>query len=405
MKRTPQIREATASRARQRSRHSVPLAMPTAQGTTSHATLVMPWDVVTVDDPLESAEAAAARLGLKMWTLKSRARVRGLTSGATSGRPRKGVVVGMLRSVWDQCATTRRRGRPAAIKQPEPPRVAQGIAWTAAEDAILRERTTPPPRGRLRIHWPSLLRALPRRGKAGIESHRAELGLTRKPPPWQPRELKILARKFGKVSRTTLMAMLDTRSWDAIIKQAKADGLVGLPEGKLLLSAAAEKFGYHVSTFRDLLLRHRVKIVLYSCCDGLERAASPWRYVSEAACHRAVKADASMETMAQAAERLGVPYKTLRAWLLAAGRVLPGRRGCWQRLEPGVADTIAAANGFRAGGETLEQAAKRVRADPRNLSAWLAAAGVARSLARGQRMWLDPARVDEVVRLRRKKEE
>lgn len=355
--------------------------------------LPMPWDVLLVDDPLESVEVAAARLGINPRTLRDRAWRHGFSTGAPSGRPRKGIVVGMLRSTWDKCVPPRHVDRPEVVNQPNHPRV----PWTEVEDTILRLRTVRPARSRLRIDWPALLRALPRRGKAGIESRRAELGLTKQALPWSKNELRILARKFGKVSRATIMAMLHKRSWGAIVKQAKADGLIGLPTGKLVLATAARKFGYNVATFRDLLARHSVKVVHYSCCNGKEDVTSPWRYVSEAACHRAVRADMDRETMAHAASRLGVPYKTLRAWLLAAGRVMPGRRGCWQRLEPGVADAVVAANGFCAGGETLSGAAKRVHADPRNLRAWLSAAGAYSTPPRGQRVWLDPAIVDRVV--------
>jgi hypothetical protein len=355
------------------------------------------FDVAALEaDPIERLADAAERLGMSERSLRNRRRVRRLSTGSGPGRPREGVVVGLLRSEWDYCAQRIAPGRKRPTGKSREP-------WSPREDGILRDRTTPPKRGRLIIDWPALLAALPRRGKAGIESRRAEIGLTRA-PSWSDHELVTLRRKFGKVSRATMMAMLHTKSWASIIKQAKLEGLAGLPEGRMMLTAAAKEFGYHVATFRALLIRHRVKITKYTCCDGDPSAGQPMHHVSVAACHRAVKADMELETLIHASERTGIPRKTLWGWMIASGEATIGRRGRWQKFAPRVFDEVAAANGFKRGGETLQRAAKRSHVDPHNLRTWLKAAGVYQSVPRGQRLYLDPAIVDATVNKHRAKD-
>lgn len=311
--------------------------MDRPETTPSPADLPPPWDAPC--DPIERITAAAVRLGISERTLRHRARTRGFSTGASAGRPRYGVVVGLLRSEWDQC-------REPLGRRPKPPQKHPRVAWTPREDAILARMTAMPARGRLVIDWPAVLKALPRRGKAGCESRRAELGLTRDPPPWPDKQRAILVRKFGRVSRATLMAMLPGRSWEAVLKEARRAKVTGLPPGKLMFAAAAAKFGYARATFRALCERHGVKLVAYTCCAS-RPGTKPQSYVGEKACQRAVKADHALETVAHGADRTGVAVATLRAWMVAEGHPVAGRAIRWTKFAPAVVDAVVALNKHR----------------------------------------------------------
>lgn len=352
-----------------------PVRLPTV----ARALLSVPWEAPSPDDISETLAQASDRLGLALKTLMARAHRAGLPL-APQGRPRKGTTWTHPQRAWD---------RAAQIHDPAPGE------WTRPEDARLRRLTKPPARGRLRLDWPALLAALPRHAKGAIQARRAALGLTRA-PTWPPAQVEVLRRKFGRVSRALMLAMLPGRSWAAIVKLAKAEGVAGLPCGHMAVSTAARKFGYHVATFLDLLTRHRVRVRVYTCTQG-PLARVPWKIVSVAACDRAVRADFETETVAVAAARIGVPRKTLRSWMIAAGHPMEGRRGQWQRFPSATLDTVARSSGHRAGGESIGHAARRHGMEPTRLRQWLRAAGLVTPTLRGHRQWLDPQSVDGVV--------
>jgi len=248
-------------------------------------------------DPIERLADAAKRLGLNVWTLRSRAKALGLKSGRAGGRPKQGEVAGLRRSEWNQCAGAKVRGRP--------------------------KKTVP----------------VSRHGRR-----------------WTPEESERLTDLWGMVDSTEVCLALG-RSWDAIADHAINDlGLPsGLPRGWVSIKAAGRALGYDPKTILNIAARNGVVVRPHPCParEYANRATVRWSTP-----HRCIELDAireavdhetkAVETIKGAASARGLHDNQLRRWLIASGVPIarPGK-GSAVRLPTETIDRVVAENRAR----------------------------------------------------------
>lgn len=225
---------------------------------------------VSAADPIERIAEAAKRLGLNVWTLRSRAASLGLTSGLPAGRPKKGEVAGLRRSEWNRC----------------------GGAW---------------PRG-------------PKTAKVSREGCR-----------WTPEENARLTDLWGVIDPDELCVSL-RRAWDAIAQHAVRELKLprGLPKGMVSIADAARALGYDPTATLDLAARNNVPVRYHPCPGRLKghRNGKPGpgclRCVSLDELREAADRETrETETVHAAAVRRGMQDVVLRRWLRAAGLMPP----------------------------------------------------------------------------------
>lgn len=262
---------------------------------------------VTAADPIERIAEAAKRLGLNVWTLRSRAASLGLTSGLPVGRPKKGEVAGLRRSEWNRC----------------------GGAWPRGSAARKVPRPSPVP------------------GKK---------------PRWTTADKETLALQWGVLPPAELEALLG-RTWRAIIDQAVRQGLpTGLPRGWRSITGAAKALGMSRPSLLRVLARNGVEVRLHPCPlnhpSCRERLAKRTGRRSDRRCvdyflAREAVAQETRETevVRAAAFARGLVHETLRAWLREAGELLPAsesRKGSPVRVRTEIIDRVV--NTRRAAG-------------------------------------------------------
>lgn len=292
-------------------------------------------------DPIERREDAAKRLRVNPRTLRTRAATMGFTSNYTGGRPPKGVVVGLRRSEWDQCAAPRKRG--------------------------------PKPKARIVQN--------PRQGRR-----------------WTPEESARLTDLWGVVDSAEVCLSIG-RSWDAILKQSEVLGLPsGLPSGMVTMLEAEKILGHNRASLANIAQRNGVEVRPHPCprTRGSRHGGVRWRCVNLDALRTAVeREDRETETVHAAALQRGIPDETLRRWLREAGLIPPcdGDKA-YRRVASADVDRVVAAR------QTLElttTAAKRVNVNVSTLQLWLRKSGLRKPKAHGRSPWLDPRAVDDVV--------
>lgn len=190
------------------------------------------------------------------------------------------------------------------------------------------------------------------------------------------------------------------RTPDAVYRRAGDLGLgLGCPQGFEYLSNAAKRAGYCVATMRKILVA--MNVPMHRTISTPQSPDPIERFVEPCAVDDAVARWVSMETVAHAARRLGIPRPRLAYWLrqdTKRGLVpkRPRRRWCQHRLEPEVYDAIVAR---WTETESGEKAAQRIGVAWETLRKWLRAANVVRPPTRFWRV--NPTVVDRIVMERR----
>lgn len=294
------------------------------------------------DDPIEHITDAAKRLRLSAKTLRQRAREAGLRPCRAGACPTPGKGVGLPRSEWNRIGHGGKRKTGPKTQAPAPP--------------------------------------------------------TRKGRWWTTEEKQRLADMWGVVDSREVCASLD-RPWSAIREEARR---LGLPVGQAgmdgweTLAAAAKRQGMSYVQMRSLCARRGVLVVAHRTSFAESARVA---FVQPADVDEAVAREVRlMDTPGAAAKRLGIHPRVLMEWLRVAG-VLPAETQsgrCHYRIPSASIEAVLAARGWRAGGESVAQAAVRVGIGEDRLRRWLAGDGIV-SPKRGARLWLDPAVVDAVV--------
>jgi hypothetical protein len=124
--------------------------------------------------------------------------------------------------------------------------------------------------------------------------------------------------------------------------------------------------------------------------DGVHR----WRLVQPEALEEAVRRWLAWESMADAARRHNMPYAVMFALCRSAGRELTGRRPT--RSPPQWFDDAVARAGWKPGGMSVAQHAKRLGVHRETLRRRLSEAGILAE-RRGSKQWVTVAEVDAVL--------
>jgi hypothetical protein len=129
-------------------------------------------------------------------------------------------------------------------------------AWTAAEDACVREVYASRPVRRRAERAAKLLGRSPN----SVRQHAFKLGLPQS-QLWSAAELRTLTQEWGEVSERKLRAKLPNRSWAAIANKVARLKLPSPVQGLVLLADAAAKTGFSDTGLRRLLERQGVRII------------------------------------------------------------------------------------------------------------------------------------------------
>lgn len=203
---------------------------------------------------------------------------------------------------------------------PKPP------PWTD-EDVIDLEQLSRRRDGN-RLDWDALTKRFPKRTRDSIATKLARMGLT-VDLSWTPEEDKILTDEWNEVSSRTLAKLLPGRTAQGRYDRARKLGLcAGSPQGMVSIKALSEdpKWGYDYYTTLKILKAGGVPVksrnysspnprsrgVRYVDHDDAVMAAEAWE-----------KQRAQVETVMQAAERIGMMSHTLWRWLTLEGLVPP----------------------------------------------------------------------------------
>lgn len=210
-----------------------------------------------------------------------------------------------------------------------------GVAWTDAEDAIIRKGY------KRRDPLAMILARLSGRSLDSMKQRAKRLGCVLR-PHWTAREDRVLRMEWGLVfSRRTLREKLPGRTWCAIARRAQALGLGSPARGLVSVKAAAKASGYSVLGLYGVIQRQGV-IVRRHCGNHQESRVYTRLLVDmldvEEAIARDIAEAATTETVAEAAARHGVRRSTMRDRLRAAGMSAMTRRGQPARLDPRAVD-------------------------------------------------------------------
>jgi hypothetical protein len=162
---------------------------------------------------------------------------------------------------------------------------------------------------------------------------------------WTEEEVRVLVREWHLVSVETLMQKLPGRTWQAIVRKARGLRLpFRVPQGHEALHRCALRQGVHVSVLRKALEAAGARIYTsYPSHWRKPHRRKKWsaknRYVEIDEADRAASAWLALETLTEAARRLGVGYYGLRHRLRRMG-VAPGVQNT--RLAPAVYDRAMA---------------------------------------------------------------
>lgn len=191
--------------------------------------------------------------------------------------------------------------------------------WTSQEDAVLLKYHARLKSVLKRDDALEKLKALlPGRSRQMIFYRARKIGLRAK-TRWTPEEDAVLRLKWAEGASGTIRKMLPGRSWNQI--QARADrlGLEGRWQGFVAISDAADRMGFHLSTFTRIA--EDMGVSVYSRVSRNTGGSSRGK-------HRVVELDdvveavsrwLAMETARSASERTGVPESTIKAWIKSEG--------------------------------------------------------------------------------------
>ena len=211
-------------------------------------------------------------------------------------------------------------GRNLRDTMPKPP------PWTE-EDLLDLEMLSHRADGK-RLDWGALRKRFPNRTRGSITTKLTRMGLT-VDLSWTPEEDKILTDGWNEVSSRTLGRLLPGRSAQGRYDRARKLGLcAGPPQGMVSIKALSKdpKWGYDYYTTLRILkaggatvksrnyssARTRSQGVRYVDQDDAVEAAEAWE-----------KQRSQVETVMQAAERIGMMSHTLWRWLTLEGLVPP----------------------------------------------------------------------------------
>lgn len=203
-------------------------------------------------------------------------------------------------------------------------------AWTPEEDAALRALY--PTAAREKV-----LAAIPARTWGGICQRAHATGVGRH-PLWTPAEDAELRRMWPEHSRRTMTRNLRGRTWAAIRTRAAVLGLLATPEGDrvrwagyITLHRAAEVSCYSDRGFRRILRAYQAHFATIPAGPEREALSSPdtvargvtgkWSHqmVDAQAARDAVEWWLTLESLPQAAARMGLPYTTIATLLRERG--------------------------------------------------------------------------------------
>jgi len=210
---------------------------------------------------------------------------------------------------------------------------------------------------------------------------------------WTAAEDGRLRMLWGEASVSEIAKRMD-RTQVAIYWRAGKLGLPrGLQPGMEYMRQAATRTGFDAITLEGLLRWAGVDIVR-TMSRPIRGAAHRMRAVDTVDVDDAIERWMACEIVNHAARRHGLNFDMLARWLEESGEEMPQRpRGKrWWRVPTDVIDRVVAK---RRGVETIMQAARRVGVSRDLLSRLLKAAGVPRGTAHYWRV--SPADVDRVV--------
>ena len=181
------------------------------------------------------------------------------------------------------------------------------------------------------LDWTALCERFPNRTRNGISSKLSKLGLTVE-ALWTPEEDKILTDHWDESSSRTLGRLLPGRSKMARYDRARKLGLyAGAPQGLVSVKSLSEdpKWGYDYYTTLKILKAGMVVVKSRNPASTLKRRGV--RYVEHDDAVEAAaaweKRRAEVETVMQAADRIGMMPATLWRWLTLEGLVPPKKKG------------------------------------------------------------------------------
>ncbi|MDP3278604.1 MAG: hypothetical protein Q8Q09_25670 [Deltaproteobacteria bacterium] len=129
---------------------------------------------------------------------------------------------------------------------------------------------------------------------------------------WTQAQITYLTREWGEMSQRNLARELAPHTWYAIRERAKRLGLhMGVPQGRETLNTLAPEFGVDPVTLRKILREAGVQRVrVYPLRRHYGRSCR-YHYERDDA-RDAFDAWLALETLAEAARRMGVSYQWLR---------------------------------------------------------------------------------------------
>ena len=294
--------------------------------------------------------------------------------------------------------------------------------WTRDQIADLKKLTKNREDG-WRIDWKALKRRFPRRTRAAIAKQMVIQGFTVN-KFWTRKEDKTLKDYWNERQSFSLLLRLPGRTMQGIYDRARKLGLyAGVPQGMVSVKSLSldPKWGYDYYSTIKILKTAGVEIVRLAYTSQKHRAGR--RYVDETEAQDAAaqweKNRAGVETVMQAALRLGMRTPTLWEWLTLEGLVspkIPGSRGGTGRrfmAPPEVYDRVNAKYRRRyhkvphgqqpppaplwSGFETTRMGCARLGVDPQLFRSWLVMDGIIPPIGKKVYLQAPPSVFDAVL--------
>ena len=262
-----------------------------------------------------------------------------------------------------------------------------GVAWSKAEEAVLREKYG-------RVHAKTIGKELGRSTHAVM--HRAShIGLQSR-RRWTDEDKRTLRALWGERSLGQIAKEL-RRTVKTTYQMAKMLGLeLGCPRGLEYLTAAAKRTGYTTGQLRSILKAQGVRLL--PAFSRPTRARRHYHVVDPLDVDDAVARHVKAWPVQHAAREYGITGDLMRVWLLRARQasfdvpVPPTvKKGVW--YVP--IDIVAEVMTWRSTLESVREAARRTGLTNHTLRKRLMAAGVPRGSEKI--WWVSKAAVDRVV--------
>lgn len=222
--------------------------------------------------------------------------------------------------------------------------MAGGLAWTEAEEEILRAFYGKGRRGRRKARA-----LLGYRTTQAVATRAMRLGVMRAQRRWTKQEDRTLLIEWGDVQPWTLFDKLPGRTWSAICRRAEELGLGAPQQDMEPLAHVAKRLGFCAQTLRVILKRRGVEIEHYAAGDHALRGRRARLYrVDPIAAEDAVRAELAeraadpRETIQQAAARHGMSVSEMETRLSRIGALPTAPKGVPRLVMPADADRAAA---------------------------------------------------------------